>query len=143
MIAPDANLLIFAHDPVSPFHRKSRAWLEDILSSLEPVGFPILSLQGFLRFVTNPSLASTPITFQQGADIINSWMALPHVRILYPGERHWQLLQQLSQQVILRGNLITDAAFAAIAQECGATVYSHDRDFARFPNLSWQNPLQP
>jgi len=143
MIAPDANLLIFANDPASPFHRASRRWLEDVLSGLEPIGFPILSLHGFLRFVTNPRIASTPITFQQGAAIVDAWLAQPYVRILYPGERHWQILHQLSQQVRLRGNLISDAAIAAISQEYGATVYSHDRDFARFPNLRWINPLQP
>lgn len=143
MIAPDANLLIFAHDPVSPFHDPSRRWLEDILSEYQPIGFPILCIHGFLRFVTNPQIASTPVTFQQGADIVGSWLALPHVRILYPGERHWQILRQLSHEVRLRGNLITDAAIAAIAQEYGATIYSNDRDFARFPGLRWINPLNP
>jgi uncharacterized protein len=35
-----------------------------------------------------------------------------------------------------------DAAIAAIAIEHGATLYTTDRDFARFEGLSWINPLE-
>jgi predicted nucleic acid-binding protein len=34
-----------------------------------------------------------------------------------------------------------DAALAAIAIRHGATPVTTDRDFARFPTLSWRNPL--
>jgi uncharacterized protein len=36
-----------------------------------------------------------------------------------------------------------DAALAAIAIEHGATLYSTDRDFARFAGLRCINPLAP
>jgi len=39
------------------------------------------------------------------------------------------------------GPLVMDAALAAIAIEHGATLYTTDRDFARFAGLSWKNPL--
>ena len=117
MIAPDANLLIFASNPSSPFYIGSRVWLEDILSSPELVGFPILSIYAFLRFVTNRTLAPKAISFREGAAIVDTWLALPHVRALYPGHRHWQILQQLSKGVRLSGNVMTDASIAAIAQE--------------------------
>jgi toxin-antitoxin system PIN domain toxin len=143
MIAPDANLFIYANDPVSPFHSKSLPWLENLLTSSEPVGIPILSIYGFMRFVTNARIASTPISFKQATEIVDSWLALPHVRILYPGDRHWGLLKQLGVETRASGNFITDAAIAAIALEYGATVHTNDRDFARFSGLRWLNPLQP
>jgi hypothetical protein len=34
-----------------------------------------------------------------------------------------------------------DAVIAAIALEHGATLYTTDRDFSRFPGLRWTNPL--
>jgi predicted nucleic acid-binding protein len=34
-----------------------------------------------------------------------------------------------------------DAALAALAVEHGATLYTTDRDFARFTDLEWANPL--
>lgn len=142
MIAPDVNLLIYAYQLPSPFHPKAHLWLQQILSGREPVGIPVLCLHGFLRFVTNPRIVQKPLTLPDAAAIVNSWLAVPHVRILYPGERHWSILQQLSTKVRLSGAQITDAAIAAIAIEYGATVHSNDRDFARFPGLRWHNPLE-
>lgn len=142
MIAPDANLLIYAHQTTSPFHRKARAWLEDILSSTVPVGLPSLSVYAFLRFMTNPKLQKSPLNFAQASALVDSWLAVPQCHILYPGERHWQILRDLSGQVRLYGSHITDAAIAATAIEYGAVVHTNDRDFARFPGLRWQNPLE-
>jgi predicted nucleic acid-binding protein len=34
-----------------------------------------------------------------------------------------------------------DAVLAAIALEHGATIYTADRDFARFHQVKWVNPL--
>jgi uncharacterized protein len=141
MIAPDANLLIYSYNPAAPEHAKSQAWLERLFSETEPVGIPVLSLYGFLRFVTHPRHMVRPASFLEASSIVDSWLALAHVRILYPGDRHWLLMQQLSQQVRLSGPQITDAAIAAIAIEYGAVVHTNDRDFARFPGLRWLNPL--
>ena len=43
----------------------------------------------------------------------------------------------------LRGNLVGDAGIAALALEHGLAVVSADSDFARFPELTWINPLIP
>jgi predicted nucleic acid-binding protein len=42
-----------------------------------------------------------------------------------------------------RSNLVPDAHLAAIAIEHGLTLCSTDGDFARFPGLTWVDPLQP
>jgi hypothetical protein len=39
------------------------------------------------------------------------------------------------------GPLVMDAVLAAIALEHGATVCTTDRDFSRFSELRWTNPL--
>lgn len=40
-----------------------------------------------------------------------------------------------------RGPLVTDAQLAALTVEHGGVLYSTDRDFARFPGLRSENPL--
>lgn len=40
----------------------------------------------------------------------------------------------------LRGNLVADAAVAALCIEHGLEVVSADTDFARFPEVVWVNP---
>jgi predicted nucleic acid-binding protein len=41
------------------------------------------------------------------------------------------------------GDLVSDAHLAVLAMEHGLTLCTNDRDFARFPNLKWMNPLAP
>ena len=41
----------------------------------------------------------------------------------------------------MAGNLTTDAHVAAMAIELGATVYSADHDFRRFPGVHHVDPL--
>jgi predicted nucleic acid-binding protein len=63
------------------------------------------------------------------------------VGIVEPGERHWEILRALLRDGQSTGPLVMDAALAALALEHGATLYSTDRDFARFPGLAWIDPL--
>jgi toxin-antitoxin system PIN domain toxin len=142
VIAPDANLLIYAYAPSDPNHAAGKTWLEGILSNPEPVGLPIQTIYAFLRVVTNPRSTITPLTFSKAARVVNAWLEMPHVRILYPGDRHWELLQRLAEQVRVSGPQITDAVIAAIAIEYDAVIHTNNRDFARFPGLRWVNPLE-
>src|SRR5439155_725295 len=43
----------------------------------------------------------------------------------------------------VHANLVPDAHLAALAMEHGLMLCSTDGDFARFPGLSWSNPIAP
>jgi len=45
-------------------------------------------------------------------------------------------------QLLLSGNDLNDAWLAALAIEHGATLVSTDTGFARYPGLTWQNPVR-
>jgi uncharacterized protein len=51
------------------------------------------------------------------------------------------ILGRLIGDLDLRGNLIADAAIAALCIEHGVAIVSADSDFARFTEVSWINPL--
>ncbi len=72
---------------------------------------------------------------------MDDWLAADVVWVPVPGPRHGTLLADLIRRHQLRGNLISDAHLAALALEHGLTLVSADSDFARFPELSWTNPL--
>jgi hypothetical protein len=77
----------------------------------------------------------------EAAEIVSSWLAQPAVGVLEPGDRHWEILQDLLSGGQVVGPLVMDAALAAITIEYGATLHTTDRDFARFPGLKWTNPV--
>ena len=52
-----------------------------------------------------------------------------------------EVLEDLVVRHDVRGNLVSDARLAALAIEHGVPVASADTDFARFPEITWVNPL--
>lgn len=137
----DANLLLYAHDPRAAQHDASRAWLESVLSGSEMVRFAWLTLWAFLRIATNPRVYERPLSATEAGTLVSSWLAQPVAGILEPGDRHWEILRTLTRSGQATGALMMDAALAAIAIEHGATLCTTDRDFSRFPGLTWINPL--
>jgi len=141
LILIDANLLLYAYDPRSEHHAASRTWLESTLSGSQLVRFAWMTLWAFLRITTNARVYERPLSMAEAEDIVASLLAQPVVGILEPGERHWELLRRLTRDGQTTGTLVMDAVLAALAVEHGATLHTTDRDFARFSELRWTNPI--
>ena len=142
MILVDANLLVYAHVASFPQHFRTRDWLDRRLSASSPVGLPWASLLAFMRVVTNPRVFEQPRSMDQAWGQVVSWLDLEPVWIPSPGERHRDVIAPLLRAPGVHGNLIPDAHLAALAIEHGLVLCSSDGDFARFPDLRWENPLQ-
>lgn len=141
MILVDANLLVYAIDRDSPNHRAARHWLEQTLSGPEEVGLPWIVALAFLRLTTRSSVVRRPLAPEAALSFVDSWLALPNVSLVSPGERHWPIFRGLLQRVGTAGNLTSDTHLAALAIELGCPVYSTDEDFKRFPGVTHVNPL--
>lgn len=142
MIVPDANLLLYAIDGLSPFHPTSRKWLEDLLNGTEPVGFCSPVLFAFLRLSTHPRIFKQPLSILSSMAYIETWLSRPQSRQLFAGPTH---LERVKTQLLAApsngGNLVTDAQIAALAQEHHATIHTADRDFLLFPDIKVYFPL--
>lgn len=141
MILVDANLLVYAHVISLPQHQAARVWLDGHLNGPTPVGLPWPTLLGFVRLVSNPRIFEQPESIPDAWSQVEEWLACPVVWIPQPSERHRGILSLLLR-TIARSNLVPDAHLAALAIEHGLTLCSTDHDFARFPNLRWDDPLQ-
>lgn len=142
MILPDVNLLVYAIDETSAFHRQSRDWWQNLLSSAEPVALCYPSLMGFVRLTTNRRVFESPLRIDTAVAHVQSWLDQPNTSIIVPSPRHWTLLKNLLVAGGAGANLTTDAHLAALAIEHGCTLHSNDRDFERFAELRWENPLE-
>jgi uncharacterized protein len=141
VILIDANLLIYAIDSDSPWHRAARRWFEQALSSSEPVGLPWVVILAFIRITTRAGIMRRPLAPAAAVAYVQSWLEQPCVEAVAPGERHWPILRNLLEATGSAGNLTADAHIAALALERGARVCSSDHDFARFPGVLHVNPL--
>ncbi len=141
MIVPDANLVLYAYDLSSPQHDRSRAWWEQALSSPEAVGLSWQTISAFIRIGTNPRAFLHPLSGLDAVEIVTDWLAQPNARIITPTARHWDIFGRLIVEGQATGPLVMDAHLAALAIEHGATLCTHDADFARFKGLRVLDPL--
>lgn len=137
----DLNLLLYAVNEDAPEHAAARRWWESALNADEQVGLAWTVVLGFLRLTTRRGVLPSPMTPAQAFDVVEEWVAHPLVTLLHPGDAHWGVLRRLLDASGTGGNLTTDAHLAALAIEYDATLFSTDRDFARFRSLKLVNPL--
>ncbi len=143
MILVDANLLVYAVNLQAPDHDTARAWLDDRLNGTVRVGLPWASLLAFVRLVSNPAVVRHPVTPARAWAQVEQWLSCDRVWTPVPTARHADVLAPLLRLPLMTSRLVPDAALAALAMEHGLTLCSTDGDFARFPGLTWKNPLAP
>lgn len=132
MYVIDTNVLIYAVNTTAPQHRAARGWLSSTLAVGETVGFPWVSVLGFVRLTTNPRIMPRPITAAEALAAVEAWLAPPNAVLLEPGPRHLSVLRGLLTDAGTAGNLTTDAHIAALALENRCPVATFDRGIARF-----------
>jgi toxin-antitoxin system PIN domain toxin len=142
MILIDVNVLVYAHRADAPDHNAMRVWLESILNDSQAYGMSDLVLSGFLRIVTHPAVFSPPSAMDNALAFCREVRDQPHCVHISPGTRHWDIFADLCAIKGMKGNLIPDAYFAALAIESGSEWITTDRDYSRFPKLHWRHPLE-
>jgi uncharacterized protein len=141
VILPDVNVLVIAHRHDQSENEEMKTWLEDEVNSDRPFALADVAVAGFLRIVTNTRIYSDPTPLSKAVQVIDDLANRPGCVPVAAGARHWPILSRLLRDADARGNLVPDAHLAAIAMEHGGTVATRDRGFARFPGLSWMDPL--
>ena len=141
MILVDANLLLYAEDSQAALHARARSWWDERLSGDDPVCLCWTVLTAFVRIGTNPRVYQRPLTIDEAVERVQSWLEQPCVRVIHATGRHLEVFAQLLATGQATANLVPDAHLAALAIEHGCVLCSTDGDFARFPGLSWKNPL--
>jgi uncharacterized protein len=141
VILPDANLLLYAYDASSPFHRKATEWLTESLRGPESVGFCAPVLFAFVRISTSIRAFSNPLAVEEAATHVADWLDQPNAQFVEMQSIDIKHALALLGSAGTGGNLTTDAQVAAIALRLRAIVHTTDTDYARFRDLRWHNPL--
>jgi uncharacterized protein len=141
VILADVNVLIHAFRKDSLQHDVCKPWLDAVIGGDAQFGLSPLVLSAVARITTNPRVFVQPSPIAEVFAYCDALLAQPHCEIVEPQERHWSIFRQLCVETNTRGPRITDAWFAALAIESGCTWITFDRDYARFPGLSWQEPV--
>ena len=144
MIAPAANLLLYAYDSESPFWDRARRWWTECLNGTTPIRLTHPVVFAFLRISTMVRVFRNPLSLEEAAAEVAAWHSRRVVVTLLPDRDHHEaVIALLRSSGSAGGNLVSDAQIAALAMAHGATVHSADQDFRRFPGLRCKFPLEP
>jgi uncharacterized protein len=140
--AIDVNILLYASDTDSALQPKAQSFLEQCVQQREVFCFAWITLMGYLRMATHPSIFARPLSPDEATRNVESLLRVPHCRTIGEDEQFWPAWRQITAAAPVRGNLVPDAHLAAILQRNGvARLYTHDRDFRRFTFLDVKDPL--
>jgi toxin-antitoxin system PIN domain toxin len=140
MLLCDVNVLVHAHRLDATAHAECAKLVRGLMESDGAFGVSDLVFSGFLRIVTHPGIFKKPSPLASALDFVADVRLRPNAVPVSPGDRHWDIFTDLCRASEARGNLIPDAYLAALAIESGCEWVTTDRDYARFPGLSWRAP---
>ena len=135
-------MLIYAFRTDTAQHSISKSWLNRLILGDAQFGVSPLVLSAVVRITTNPRIFKLPSKLSEVLSYCDNLLHQPHGEILQPGERHWRIFSRLCIATGTRGPRITDAWFApALAINMAVPWITFDRDYARFVDLDWREPV--
>lgn len=137
----DVNILVYAFRKDTERHPEFREWLRELTTGGLPFGISETVLSSLIRVTTHPRIFRNPSRLSEVIGFSECLRVHPKCRIVNPSRDHWALFTRLCRHADAKGNLVSDAWFAALALDSGCTWITADRDYARFPGLRWRHPL--
>ncbi len=142
MIAIDTNILVYAHRADSPWHAPARRAIEALAEGRTAWAIPWPCLHEFLAVVTHPRIYRPPTPLPLAIDQVSAWLESPVLMPLSENNAYWDVLRRCLSSGLLVGPQVHDARIAGLSLAHGVReLWTHDRDFSRFPALTVRNPL--
>jgi hypothetical protein len=132
---------VYAYAEAAPRHTEFRDWLRATVESESAFAISDLVLSGFVRVITNPRVFDPPMPTERAISAADALRSRANCVVVSPGDRHWEIFLRLCREGGVKGNLVSDAYFAALAIETGSEWITTDSDYARFPGLRWRHPF--
>jgi uncharacterized protein len=141
VIAVDTNVLVHAHRRDAELHERCSAAVRGLAEGRAAWALPWACVHEFLAIVTHPRIYAPPTPVDAALDQVAAWLESPSVVLLGEGPDHWSRLAALVRSSGVVGPRVHDARVAAVCAAAGVrTLWTFDRDFSRFPELTTTAP---
>ena len=142
MIAADTNILVYSHREDSPFHEPTKALVDSLRHSPAPWAIPWPCVHEFIGIVTHPRIFKVPTPLSAAFAAVEAWLSGRNLHLIAESTGYLEKLSDLSRAAGLAGPRIHDARIAALCLHHGVReLWTADRDFSAFPQLTTRNPL--
>ena len=142
MIAVDTNILVYAHREDTEWHHAAYKRLAELAEGRAAWAIPWPCIHEFLAIVTHPKIFAPPTPLAKALDQVDAWIESPSVVLLAESQVHWERLRGMLLAGKVAGPKVHDARIAALCLQHGVKqLWSADRDFGRFSDITVTNPL--
>lgn len=142
MIAVDTNILVYAHREDSEWHAAASARVAELAEGRGAWAIPWPCIHEFMAIATHPKIFTPPTPLAAAIDQVEAWLESPTAHMLAESELHWPQVRALIENGKVIGSRVHDARVAALCLQHGVReLWSADRDYGRFPELTVSNPL--
>lgn len=139
----DANILLYASDDNSPFHRRALELIDEVARGPQIVYLFWPTLMAYLRIATHPAIFARPLPLADARSNLDQLSGLPNVQTTAEGEHFWRRFAEVADDAAPTGNLVPDAHIVALMLANGVrTILTHDRDYRRFRHIEVQDPFE-
>jgi len=137
----DANVLVYASNESDASHARAKAIVQELGAGprLVYIFWPVVL--AYLRIATHPAILPRPLTSAEAQANVDQLIVRAHVRT--PGELDgfWALLRGAAGHNA-RGNEFPDVQLVALMRQHGVeTIYTRDRDFRRYADITVRDPF--
>lgn len=124
------------------FHEAAAARIKGLAEGTATWAIPWPCLHEFLSIVTHPRVYVPPTPLGVALEQVDIWLESPTLILLTETATHWPTLRVLLLAGRVAGPRIHDGRIAALCRQHGVReLWTADRDFRRFTDISTVNPL--
>lgn len=141
MIAVDTQILVYAHRADAEFHSAALKRMVELAEGVSQWAIPWPCIHEYLAIVTHGRIYRPPTPALAAVQAIQVWTESPYCKVIGEGPGYLALLEKIIRAARVTGGAVHDARVAAICIHHGVTtLWTADRDFSRFGDLTTQNP---
>lgn len=139
----DANILFYASDTSSEWHRPAKDFLEGLVSDPDILCLTWPVLLAYQRIATHPGIFAQPLPPDMAWNNVCGLLSLPRATVVVENENFADDYRRVASAAMATGNLVPDAHVATLLLQHGVRrIYSADTDFRKFDFLEVINPLR-
>lgn len=144
MILLDTNILVYARNAVSPFHKKAKEIRDDAVDGKLSAALALQSLSEYLAIITSPKRVEKPLDLSEAVDDVRHYLESVRLKKLSLTENTTFHLTVLAKRHSVAAQNIFDAQIVAVMLENKiAEIWTADeKDFAIFDSISVFNPFR-
>jgi toxin-antitoxin system PIN domain toxin len=138
----DTDVLLYASDESSAFNARASTLLQMLGAGPDLVYLFWPVVLGYLRVSTHPAIFQAPLSTADATANVDDLVSRAHVRTCGEVEGFWDTYRRVGRDTPTRGNLVPDAHIVTLMRQYGVTtIWSHDRDFRKFPGIDVRDPF--